>query len=276
MSTLYVVATPIGNLADMTYRAVDCLKAVGVVYAEDTRRSRVLLDHFGISKPLRSMHEHNEKQRVADVVNALADGDVALLTDAGTPAVSDPGAELVAGIAREGTHKVVPIPGASALATALSVAGFSEGAVTFLGFLPVKGRERTEELAAIAMNRGIVVLYEAPHRIGDTLSDLTKLEALRPACVCRELTKMHEELARGTVKELAAKFSGEVRGEITIVLGPTTKERMTASAQDLDAAIKRALEAGLSARDAATAVAAILNLPKRDVYQRVQALSRQS
>lgn len=274
MSKLFVVATPIGNLADMTYRAVECLNAVTVVYAEDTRRSRILLDHFGIKKPLRSMHEHNEKQRVSDVLNALAEGDVAVLTDAGTPAVSDPGAELVAGVARAGTHNVVPIPGASALATALSVAGFTEGAVTFVGFLPVKGRERTDLVSAIANNRDIVVLYEAPHRIAATLNDLKEAEPERPACLCRELTKMHEELARGTLQELSERFAGEVRGEITLVVGPTTKPVESAETQDIDAAIKRALEAGLSARDVATAVAAVLQLPKRDVYQRVQTLSK--
>lgn len=274
MSTLFVIATPIGNLADMTLRAIETLKNVTVVYAEDTRRSRVLLDHFGISKPLRSMHEHNEKQRVQDVLNALADGDVALLTDAGTPAVSDPGAELVAGIAADGGHRVIPIPGVSALATALSVAGFTEAPVTFLGFLPVKGRERAELVSAIADNRGIVVLYEAPHRISDTLSDLKGAEPGRRACLCRELTKMHEELARGTLSELAEKFAGEVRGEITLVIGPSAKPEQTTDAKDVDAAIKRALDAGLSARDVATAVAAVLDLPKRDVYQRVQALTK--
>lgn len=273
MSTLYVVATPIGNLSDMTFRAVESLKQVRTVYAEDTRRSRVLLDHFGIAKPVRSLHEHNEKQRVNDVLNALADGDVALLTDAGTPAVSDPGAELVAGLASS-EHKIVPIPGASALATALSVAGFSEGAVTFYGFLPVKGRERADLVASIANNRGIVVLYEAPHRIGDTLRELTVAEPERPACVCRELTKMHEELARGTVEALAAKFAGEVRGEITIVLGPSAKPETTTSEQDLDAAIGRTLAAGLSSKDTATALAAAFDLPKREVYQRVQLLTK--
>lgn len=274
MSTLYVVATPIGNLADASFRCIDTLKAVHIVYAEDTRRSRVFLDHYGIQKPLRSLHEHNERAKAQDVVNALAEGDVALLTDAGTPAVSDPGAGLVAFVAADGVHRVVPIPGPSALAAALSVAGFDAPSMTFVGFLPVKGRERTDAVDAIAANRGIVVLYEAPHRIAETLADLAAKEPDRPACLCREITKVHEETARGGLAELAKRFSGEVRGEITVVLGPTRASEATPDEQAIDAAIERALQAGLSARDVATAVAAVLDLPKREVYQRVQRLAK--
>lgn len=274
MSTLYVVATPIGNLADATFRSVDTLKAVKVVYAEDTRRSAQLLSHFGISKPLKSLHEHNERARAQEVLTALADGDVAFLTDAGTPAVSDPGAALVAIVAADGSHRIVPIPGVSALATALSVAGFTEGAVTFLGFLPVKGKERQEALDAIAANHGIVVLYESPHRLSDTLKELAETAPERLAVVGRELTKLHEELARGTLNQLAAKFAGEVKGELTIVMGPVAVAPVSADARAMDQAIARVLEAGLSSRDAATAVAAVLDLPKREVYQRVQELAK--
>lgn len=274
MSTLFVVATPIGNLADATFRSVETLKAVKVVYAEDTRRSAQLLSHFGISKPLKSLHEHNERARAREVLSSLADGDVAFLTDAGTPAVSDPGSELVAIVAADGAHRIVPIPGASALATALSVAGFTQGAVTFLGFLPVKGRERQDALQAIAVNHGIVVLYESPHRLHDTLRELAEAAPDRHAMVGRELTKLHEELARGSLRELAAKFAGETKGELTIVLGPVASTPASADAQAMDQAIARVLAAGLSARDAATAVAAVLNLPKREVYQRVQELAK--
>ncbi len=274
MSTLFVVATPIGNLADATFRSVETLKAVKVVFAEDTRRSAQLLSHFGISKPLKSLHEHNERARAREVLDALADGDVAFLTDAGTPAVSDPGAELVAIVAADGQHRIVPIPGVSALATALSVAGFTKGHVTFLGFLPVKGRERAEGLAAIAANDGILVLYESPHRLAETLAELARVAPDRAAVVCRELTKLHEELARGTLGELAGRFSGEVRGEVTLVLGPLAREPVSADAKEVDEAIARSLAAGLSARDAATAVAAILDRPKREIYQRVQDLAK--
>ncbi|HSI04140.1 MAG: 16S rRNA (cytidine(1402)-2'-O)-methyltransferase [Myxococcota bacterium] len=274
MSTLFVVATPIGNLGDATFRSVECLKAVKVVFAEDTRRSSQLLSHFGISKPLKSLHEHNERARAREVLDALADGDVAFLTDAGTPAVSDPGAELVAIIAADGQHRIVPIPGVSALATALSVAGFTQGAVTFLGFLPVKGRERTEGLAGIAANHGIIVLYESPHRLAETLEELAGTQPDRRAVVGRELTKLHEELARGTLSELARRFAGETKGELTIVLGPVHAEPVSADARQMDDAIARVIAAGLSARDAATAVAAVLELPKREVYQRVQELAK--
>lgn len=274
MSTLFIVATPIGNLSDATFRSVECLKAVSVVYAEDTRRSSQLLAHFGINKPLKSLHEHNERARAGEVLQALGTGDVAFLTDAGTPAVSDPGSELVAIVAADGQHRIVPIPGVSALATALSVAGFAQGAVTFLGFLPVKGRERTEAVAVVEANRGIVVLYESPHRLAETLAELAGQQPDRRAVVCRELTKMHEELARGTLTELAKRFAGEVRGELTIVLGPVDAAPVTADARAVDQAITRVLAAGLSARDAATAVAAALDLPKREIYQRVQELAK--
>lgn len=269
-----MVATPIGNLADATFRSIDTLKAVSVVFAEDTRRSAQLLAHFGIAKPLKSLHEHNERARAREVLTALESGDVAFLTDAGTPAVSDPGAALVAIVAAEGNHRIVPIPGVSALATALSIAGFTEGAVTFVGFLPVKGRERTNATAAIGANHGIVVLYESPHRLADTLKELAEAAPARAGVVCRELTKLHEELARGTLAELARRFAGETKGELTIVLGPLAVEERPADAGVVDAAIERALAAGLSPRDAAAAVAAVLEQPKRDVYQRVQALTK--
>jgi 16S rRNA (cytidine1402-2'-O)-methyltransferase len=264
------VATPIGNLADATFRSIDTLKSVKVVFAEDTRRSAQLLSHFGISKPLKSLHEHNERARAREVLDALAAGDVAFLTDAGTPAGRDPGAELVAIVAADGNHRIVPIPGVSALATALSVAGFTEGAVTFVGFLPVKGKERAEALAAVNASHGIVVLYESPHRLADTLRELAELAPTRHALVARELTKMHEELVRGTLAELAQRFAGETKGELTIVLGPVTAEAVSADVQAIDRAIDRALAAGLSARDVATAVAAVLELPRREVYSRVQ------
>ncbi len=273
MSILYVIATPIGNLADASFRCIETLKNVHVVYAEDTRRSRVFLDHYGIQKPLRSLHEHNERAKAADVLSTLGEGDVALLTDAGTPAVSDPGAQLVAFVAADGTHRVVPIPGPSALAAALSVAGFDAPSMTFMGFLPVKSG-RAERVSSVADNNGIVVLYEAPHRIAETLAELAAKQPDRAACVCREITKLHEETARGTLTQLAERFSGEVRGEITVVLGPVDAAPVTADERALDQAIARALKAGLSARDAATAVAAILDLPKRDVYQRVQQLAK--
>lgn len=276
LGTLHVVATPIGNLDDVTKRAVETLQRCAVVYAEDTRRSRILFERFGITTALRSLHEHNERARAEEVIEHLARGeDVALVSDAGTPAVSDPGAVLVEAVARAG-HRVSPIPGASALASAVSVAGFAQprASVLFLGFLPVKGKERAAALAEALRHHGVVVLFEAPHRIADTLAELAVAQPERPACLCRELTKIHEELVRGSVAELARWAQGEMRGEMTLVLGPLPVAAEAAPEVDVDGPIRRCLAAGLSARDTAAAVAAVLERPKRDVYQRVQELSR--
>jgi 16S rRNA (cytidine1402-2'-O)-methyltransferase len=275
--TLYVVATPIGNLEDLSLRALRLLKEASVIYAEDTRHSRVLLDHYGVTQPLRSLHEHNEKARVAEVIASLTAGKaVALLTDAGTPAVSDPGAALVADVAREGLP-VSPLPGASALTAALSIAGFSgveeQTAVLFVGFLAAKGRARQEALERIREHRGLVVLFEAPHRLAETLADLAAAEPERAACACRELTKVHEEARRGSLAELCAwATSAPVKGELTLVLGPVLTEPIKADEAAVDKALVRCLEAGLSPRDAATAVAAVLELPRRLVYGRCLAL----
>jgi 16S rRNA (cytidine1402-2'-O)-methyltransferase len=239
----------------------------------------VLLSHLGLSTPLRSLHEHNERERTAEVLAALDDGaDVALISDAGTPALSDPGADLVAAAAEAG-HAVSPVPGPSALAAALSVAGFRVAStdVLFLGFLPAKGKARRASLDRIAAQPGVVVLYEGPHRVPQTLADLAGLDGTRPACLCRELTKIHEEILRGRVADLAAAVGESVRGEVTLVLGPrevTSGETTDGADADVDAALRRCLAAGLSARDAATAVAAVLERPRRKVYERSLALRR--
>ncbi len=276
--TLFVVATPIGNLGDFSQRAIDTLRAVATVYAEDTRRSRVLLDHFGVRTSLRSLHEHNEAERAGEVQHALEGGsDVAVLTDAGTPAVSDPGAELVRRLAAAGV-RVSPIPGASALTAALSVAGFpvNDAGVLFAEFLPPKGKERAQALARLTRHAGVAVFFEAPHRIADTLGELAALQPSRDVCVCRELTKLYEEARRGTLAELSQwAQEGEVKGELTLVLAPFALEAVSADEAAIDAALSRCLAAGLSARDAATAVAAVLELPRRDVYARCQKLRQQ-
>lgn len=271
MGTLYVVATPLGNLEDFSPRAVRTLRAADVVYAEDTRRSRILLDHYGVDRPLRSLHEHNERERIGEVLALLAAGQaVALLTDAGTPAVSDPGAAVVRAAARAGAT-VSPIPGPSALTAALSACGFEAGAagVLFVGFLPARGAARRDASERAAAHPGVIVLFEAPHRIAATLADLAGAAPEREACVTRELTKMHEEVRRGSLRELAAWAQGEVKGELTIVIGPSAEPAAVAvDAGEIDRALERCLAAGLSARDAATSVAAILELPRREVYRR--------
>jgi 16S rRNA (cytidine1402-2'-O)-methyltransferase len=271
-ATLYIVATPLGNLEDLSPRAARLLREVAVAYAEDTRRSRVLLDHVGAHPKLLSLHEHNERERVAEVLETLSRGDsVALVTDAGTPAVSDPGSIVVSEALAAG-HKVSPIPGPSALASALSVAGFTDGDILFVGFLPVKGAERRAVVERVIGHPGVAVLFEAPHRVGATVGELAQAEPERQLCACRELTKIHEEVRRGSLAEMARWAEGDLKGELTLVLGPTTRVAVVAEDAQVDAALRRCLDAGLSARDAAAAVAAVLERSKREVYARCQAL----
>jgi len=274
--TLYVVSTPLGNLGDLTVRAGTVLREADRIYAEDTRRARILLDHLGSSVALRSLHDHNERGRRAEVVEALEAGLViAVISDAGTPAVSDPGADLVAGVAEAG-GTVSPVPGPSALAAALSVAGFvaSNTSVLFLGFLPVKGKARKAALARIQGHSGVVVFYEGPHRLRKTLEEVSAGQPERPGVVARELTKLHEELIRGSVESLVGWASNQrVRGEITVVLGPLPEqEAAPLEASELDRAIRACLEGGLSSRDTSVAVAAVLGVKKRMVYQRLNEL----
>jgi 16S rRNA (cytidine1402-2'-O)-methyltransferase len=274
---LYVVATPLGNLADFSARAIECLKDVEAVYAEDTRRSRILLEHFGIRKPLKSLHAHNEKERLNEILLSLEKGQsVALVTDAGTPAVSDPGALLVEQVWQHG-FRVVPIPGASALTTALSACGFSLAgrAVTFFGFLPTQNKERQQMFKDLTSLAGVAVLFESPQRLQKTLQDLAALMPDRLACVCRELTKVHEEIKRATLQELATWADKQILGEITLVLGPFEK---TISIEDqiIRTALQKCLDAGMTARDATLGVSLTLEVSKKHVYALCQALSEKS
>lgn len=218
--TLYLVATPIGNLSDMSPRALEVLGRVPVAYAEDTRRTLKLIRHFDLDTRLLSLHQHNERERIDEALAALeAGGDLALVTDAGTPSVSDPGAVLVRAAADAG-HPVVAIPGPSAVLAALAVSGFGADEFAFFGFPPRKGKDRREWLLRCARTPMTLVLFESPKRLGRLLADLaeTGLEAT-PACVCRELTKVHETVRRGTVATLADYYGeADVRGEVTLVL----------------------------------------------------------
>ena len=218
--TLYVVATPIGNLEDITLRALKVLKSVQLVAAEDTRRTGILLRHFDIKVPIISVHEHNERGRVEKIAARLAKGEsVALVTDAGTPGVSDPGATLVGAIRRAG-FRIEPIPGASAVATAISAAGINSEGFTFLGFPPIRGKDRRmwfEALVATIANRA-AVFFEAPHKVRKTLEELS-VSVDYPIFVARELTKLHEELTWGSPTELVAKFDNP-HGEFTVIIPP--------------------------------------------------------
>lgn len=218
MGTLYVVATPIGNLEDVTLRALRALREASCVLAEDTRHTRVLLERHGIAARPRSLHAHNEMARTGEVLALLREGrDVALVSDAGTPLVSDPGARLVAAVIEDG-HTVSPLPGPSAVLAALTVSGLAGDGFVFLGFLP---RRRSERDAVLARERATprpLVLFESPRRTGATLAALHAVLGERRACVARELTKRHEEVVRGTLGELAARFAEGARGEVTIVV----------------------------------------------------------
>jgi 16S rRNA (cytidine1402-2'-O)-methyltransferase len=223
---LYLVGTPIGNLEDITYRAVRILKEADQILAEDTRRARVLLDRYAIARPLSSFFEHNEVRRLEPVMRALAEGRrVALITDAGSPGISDPGYRLV----REAVARNIPvvsIPGPSAAVTALQVSGLPTDQFLFRGFPPRKSGGRRRELEELREYEGTLVYYESPHRLADFLEDAAAVLGDRPAAVCRELTKMHEEVTRGPLPELAARFrETPARGEIAVVLGGLTRAR---------------------------------------------------
>ena len=270
--TLFVVATPIGNLSDLTQRAEATLRAASRVVAEDTRRTRQLLTHLGIGqKPLDRLDAHADAADVARVVALLVEGaDVALVTDAGTPAVSDPGASLVAEAARAGV-RVVPIPGASAVLAAIAAAGFGGTRFRFLGFLPRSGRERGDALGDALATPEIVVLFESPHRTTDTLADLARGAPDRAAAVARELTKVHEEIVRGSLAELAA--PREWLGEVTIVLAPDARAGAEVAATDaaIDGWIDAEVARGAHAREAARIVAARAGRSRREIYARVLA-----
>jgi 16S rRNA (cytidine1402-2'-O)-methyltransferase len=264
---LYIVATPIGNLADMTKRAVDTLRSADLILAEDTRKTRVLLDHFGIKARMASSHAHNEAKTIPLVLEELARGSsVAIVTDAGTPLISDPGSRLVRSVRGAG-YRVTPIPGPSALTAALSAGGLDTSRFTFYGFLPRSGRERQETLDEITALEHTAVLYESPVRLAATLQDLADAgPADRQCVVARELTKVFEEFRDGTVGELAA-YYGErpPRGEVVILLSGVTPKPF--SEEELRIRVKVLREAGVSARDAAAQVSSETGVPRNTVYR---------
>ena len=224
--TLYVVATPIGNLEDMTFRAVRVLQQVAVIAAEDTRHSRKLLDHYAIRTPLISCHEHNEEQRTAQLLDRLQSGEsLALISDAGTPCIADPGFRLVSRCRQAGLT-VVAVPGPSALVAALSIAGLPTDAFRFIGFLPARSHGRRKLLEQLKNEQQTIACYEAPHRLLSCLQDIVAICGPdRPLAIGRELTKRHEELFSGTAKTAVAHFSADrVRGELVLLLGPAPEQ----------------------------------------------------
>lgn len=264
---LFIVATPIGNLGDMTQRAIETLRNADLVLAEDTRKTRVLLEHFAIKTRMVPAHEHNEARTIAPVIERLRKGEsLAVVTDAGTPLISDPGSRLVQAVRAAG-FRVTPIPGASALTAALSAAGLDTTRFTFLGFLPRTGRDRREAIDLIGTLAHTVVLYEAAVRVADTLNDLSSAGSGQRRCVvARELTKVFEEFRDGTVEELAAYYaSSPPRGEVVVLLEGATPKPF--DEQELQNRVKALREGGLSARDAAALVSSETGVPRNVVYR---------
>ncbi len=268
MGTFYVVGTPIGNLEDLTRRSARILAAVDLIAAEDTRVTRRLLNHLGLRTPLLSCHRHNWPARLPQLLQALAAGDVALVTDAGMPAVSDPGAEITAAVAAAG-FPIEVIPGPSAVTAALAAAGMPADSFLFLGFLPRRRHERQAALAQAAALPYTLVIFEAPHRLRPALADLQALLGDRQIAVCRELTKIHQEVWRGDLAGALDYFTAP-RGEFVLVVAGNTASDIGTAAVDPDAARQQLAEkrqAGLRAREAVAAVTAATGLPRREVYQ---------
>ncbi|MBN8920173.1 MAG: 16S rRNA (cytidine(1402)-2'-O)-methyltransferase [Rhizobiales bacterium] len=270
---LHVVATPIGNLRDITLRALETLAAADVIACEDTRVTSKLTRHYGIETPLTPYHEHNAAAARPRLLAMLAEGRaVALVSDAGTPLISDPGFKLVRAV-RDQACAVVPVPGASAVMAALACCGLPTDHFAFEGFLPAKQGARRSRIAALARTPGTLVLFESGPRLAASLADLGELLGAREACVCRELTKLHEEVRRADLASLAAHYAGtEPRGEIVVVVGPPAEDDAAAPA-DITAMLREALAKG-SLKSAVAEVAAVTGAPRSDVYKRALALTR--
>jgi 16S rRNA (cytidine1402-2'-O)-methyltransferase len=273
MGTLYLVATPIGNLEDITLRALRVLKEVSLIAAEDTRAARKLLAHFEIAKPITSYFEHNKIAKLETILGALERGDVAVISEAGMPGLSDPGYELVsAALARD--VRVVPIPGANALTTALVASGLPTDQFVYLGFLPRQKSARRKFLQSVADEPRTLVAYEAPHRVCASLDDIAETLGNRAICVARELTKLYEEFFRGSVDQAREHFAAHApRGEFTLVIaGKTTDDRQPTTDPEWDdarviEAVRELIAAGVARTEAAKRVARESGRARRAVYQ---------
>jgi len=242
MSTLYVVATPIGNLADITYRAVDILKQVSLVAAEDTRTTQHLLDHYQISTKVTSYHDHNKKKKIKSLLNHLARGDVALVSDAGTPGINDPGFVLIRA-ALDAGHTIAPIPGPSAPIAALSAAGLPTDAFTFLGYLPRTTHQRKKRFQDVKALPHTLIFLASPHRLTDSLQDLTHIFGQRKIVVARELTKIHEEIFRGSTQQALTYFKNrDIKGEITLIVEGATPHSQKWSREKLIQALQKHIQ----------------------------------
>lgn len=272
---LYVVGTPIGNARDITLRALDTLRGADLIACEDTRVSRPFLQSFGVAARLLACHDHNEAEAARDIIAALEEGKVvALISDAGMPLVSDPGHRVVRAAIDAG-HPVTVVPGPSAPLAALALSGLPSDRFLFAGFLPAKATERRRAISSLASIDATLLLFEAPHRLVDSLEDLAALLGPRPAAVTRELTKRFEEARRARLDALAAQYraEGPPRGEIVIVVGPPDANAAAVSDGDIDAAL-RTVMTNASVKEAAAEVAARFGRPRREVYARALELKR--
>ncbi len=271
MSTLYLVATPIGNLGDITHRALQILGDVDLIAAEDTRRTGKLLHHYQIEpqRPPLSYHEHSKPRRREQILAALDEGDVALVTDAGTPGINDPGYKLIRA-AIEAGHTVSPIPGASAPLVALSASGLPTDSFLYLGYLPSKESQRRSTLDEVARLPYTLIFLETPHRLLDALADLRDVLGNRDIAVARELTKLHEEIFRGTLAEADAHYAqNPPRGEITLVVAGASEEELVWSEERLYQAIQAALREGTKPSKVARRLAKESGWPRREIYDLV-------
>ncbi|QOV23430.1 16S rRNA (cytidine(1402)-2'-O)-methyltransferase [Anabaenopsis elenkinii] len=267
--TLYIVATPIGNLEDMTFRAVRILQTVNLIAAEDTRHTGKLLQHFQIKTPQISYHEHNRQSRIPELLEYMANGQaIALVSDAGIPGISDPGYELVIACIDAGIT-VVPIPGASAVITALSAAGLPTDRFVFEGFLPAKAAKRREYLESLQTESRTLIFYESPYRLPESLQDLaTVWGGDRQIVIARELTKLHEEFWRGTITEAIAHYhQREPQGEYTLVLAGKPPSQLQLTEEQLKAELLQIMTQGVSRSQASRQLAKITSVPRRQLYQ---------
>jgi 16S rRNA (cytidine1402-2'-O)-methyltransferase len=274
MGTLYLVATPIGNLEDISARALRILREVRLIAAEDTRHTRKLLTHFDIHTSLTSYYEHNRYTKLDTVLGALESGDVALVSDAGTPALNDPGYELVRAAISHG-HTITPIPGACAPVTALVASGLPSDGFLYLGYLPRKSSERRRLLDTVTNLPYTLIFLETPHRLLDALTDLVAVLGDRPAAVARELTKLHEEIVRGSLQSVLAHFNAhEPRGEFTLVIGGAVLQPTIWDEEIMHAEIDKALQSGESPSQVAVRLAAESGWQKREVYRLVNLIAK--
>ena len=264
MPNLYVVATPIGNLEDISLRALRILREVKLIAAEDTRKTKRLLNKYGIQTPMTSYHEHNKKTKLDYVLNQLKEDDVALVSEAGMPGVSDPGYELIRAATLDGVP-VIPVPGPSAVITALVVSGLPTNRFLYLGFLPRRASARRQTLKSVTRETGTIVILEAPHRLQSTLNDLLLLGD-RQIAVCRELTKLHEEVFRGTISQAAARFT-EPRGEFTLVIEGKRETGHQISNEDIEQRLFDMYQSGVRTKEAIARVAGETGIPRRELYR---------